>query len=77
MSLSNAISAVSFAPCGIVSIGYHTLNLYPYIDATVPVYEWAHAFQVNKTAILDSPADLNVKVNALGVQLNASTSVDY
>ena len=78
MSFSNAVSALSFVPRDLVAvnIGRHSLNLYPCIDATMPVYERAHAFQVNKTAIMDAAVDLNIKINALGVQLNASTSVD-
>lgn len=78
MNFSTAVSALSFVPRDLVAVtvGRHSLNLYPCIDATMPVYERAHAFQVNKTAIMDAVADLNIKINALGVQLNASTSVD-
>jgi hypothetical protein len=69
---------MGFSPRDLVQvpIGRHFATLYPVINPTMPVYERAHAFQVNKTATMELPADLNIKLNALGAQLNASASVE-
>lgn len=69
---------MGFAPRDLlqVPIGRHFATLYPVIDPSMPVYERAHAFQVNKTAIMELPVDLSMKLNALGSQLNASASVE-
>ncbi len=41
----------------------------------MPVYKRAHAFQVNKAALKDLPADLRLIIDAFGSQLNASSTV--
>jgi hypothetical protein len=59
-----------------VSVGRTTMNLYPVIDTTMLVHERAHAFQINKTALLLQTLNLCVMLDALGAQLNLSVSVE-
>ena len=72
------VSAASFTPRAMtsVTIAKHVVSLYPVVDATMPVHERAYAFQMNKAAIMNLPVKTSTKLDALGVQLNASTSVD-
>jgi hypothetical protein len=50
-------------------------DLYPVIDHTMMVHEWAHAFQINKTTLSSQALDLRVMLDTLGQQLNLSASV--
>ena len=68
----------SFAPKTLVPVlvGRTTVNLYPVVDTTMLVHKHAHAFQINKTALLLQALDLCVMLDALGAQLNFSASVE-
>ena len=68
----------SFVPRDLVSIqvGHYSANVYPKIDATMPIFERAHAFQVARSAIELLPIDTSVLLDALGTQLNCSAIVD-
>lgn len=72
------VSAAIFTPCAMMSvtIAKHVVMLYPVVDAMMPVHERAYAFQMNKAVIMNLPVKTSTKLDALGVQLNASTSVD-
>ncbi len=59
-----------------VLVGHAAVNLYPVINHTMLVHERAHTFQVSKTALASQALDLRVMLNALGAQLNLSTSVE-
>ncbi len=68
---------MGFAPLNPVdvSVGWMNVKLYPKIAPSMPVYEQAHAFQVNKAALKDLPANLRLIIDAFGSQLNASSTV--
>ena len=72
------VAAGAFAPRALipVSVGRFTINLYPVVDRTMSVQERAHAFQINKTALLSLALDLRVMLDALGAQLDLSASVE-
>ena len=75
---AQAAVGTSFAPKTLVpvSVGRTTMNLYPVVDTTMLVHEHAHAFQINKTALLLQALKLRVMLDALGAQLNLSASVE-
>jgi hypothetical protein len=59
-----------------VLVGRFTVNLYPTIvNATMTVQERAHAFQINKAALLSLAIDLRAMLDALGAQLDLSASI--
>ncbi len=75
---AQTVVGTSFTPKTLVPVlvGRTTVNLYPVIDTTMLVHERAHAFQINKTALLLQALDLCVMLDALGAQLNLSASVE-
>jgi hypothetical protein len=75
---SRIVHEMGFAPLDPidVSVGRMNIKLYPKIMPLMPVYERAHAFQVNKTALKDLPTDLRLIIDAFGLQLNASSTVE-
>ncbi len=52
------------------------INLYPVIDGNMATHERAHAFHINKTALLSQYINLRVQLDALGHQLNLSATVE-
>ena len=72
------VHEMGFAPLDPVDvrIGTMTVKLYPKITANMPVHERAHAFQVNKSALKDLPANFRLVIDAFGTQLNASSTVE-
>ncbi len=58
-----------------VSVGRMNVKLYPKITPSMPVYEQAHAFQVNKAALKDLPTNLRLIIDVFGSQLNASSTI--
>jgi hypothetical protein len=74
---AQAVVGTSFAAKTLVPIlfGHTTMNLYPVVDTTMLVHERAHAFQINKTALLSQALNLRVMLDTLGAQLNLSASV--
>ena len=77
---SNAasVAAMSFEPKKAVpvQVGKISLMLYPQIDASMPIWERAHAFHLNRSACAASNADQNTQLEALGSQLNLESIVD-
>ncbi len=75
---AQAVVGTSFAPKTLVpvSVGRTTKNLYPVVDTTMLVHERAHAFLINKTALLLQALELRVMLDALGAQLNLSASIE-
>ena len=71
-------AAITFTPKPPVSVpvGRVPTDLYPRIDLDMPIWERAHAFQVNKTAIMNVDVDVQTQLDALGAQLNLSSIVD-
>jgi hypothetical protein len=70
---------MGFAPLKLVdmAVSHVSVKLYPRITATMPVYERAHAFQVNKTALTNLPGmDFGLVLDAFGTQLNSSSTVE-
>ncbi len=53
-----------------------TAKVYPKILLMMAVFEWVHAFQVNKTALTNLQANLRQVFDAFGGQLNATSTVD-
>jgi hypothetical protein len=66
-----------FIPCALmpVNVGPAMANLYPIIDPGMATHEHAHAFHINKTALLTQNIDLRIQLNALRHQLNPSAAV--
>jgi hypothetical protein len=60
----------------LINIGRAMVNLYPIIDQSMATHERAHAFHINKTALLSQNIDLRVQLDALGHQLNLSAKVE-
>ncbi len=75
---SRVVHKMGFAPLDPVdvSVGWMNVKLYPKITPLMPVYKHAHAFQVNKAALKDLPTDLRLIIDAFGLQLNASSTVE-
>ena len=77
---SNAasIAAMTFEPKKAVSVqvGKISMMMYPKIDASMPIWERAHAFHLNRSACASSNADQNTQLEALGSQLNLESIVD-
>jgi hypothetical protein len=53
-----------------------TAKVYPKIFPTMAVFEHAHVFQVNKTALTNLQANLHLVFDAFGRQLDATSTVD-
>ena len=75
---SRVVHEMGFAPLDPVdvSVGRMNVKLYPKITPSMPVYERAHAFQVNKATLKDLPTDLQLIIDAFGSQLNASSTIE-
>ena len=70
---------MGFAPLELVevAVGRISVKLYLRITARMPVYERAHAFQVNKTALSNLlGTDFGLVLDAFGMQLNSSSTVE-
>ena len=59
-----------------VTVGRLTINLYPVINGNMATHKRAHAFHINKTALLSQYIDLRVQLDALGHQLNLIATVE-
>jgi hypothetical protein len=73
----NAISEMDFTPLDLVGItvGHVSAKLYPKITSTMQIFDRAHAWQINKTALFNLPVDFKLVINAFGAQLNATSTV--
>jgi hypothetical protein len=78
LDLPLSVEATGLTPQDLVEIhvGSVTAKVYPKIMPTMAVFERAHAFQVNKTALTNLQADLCLVFNAFGGQLNATSTID-
>ena len=72
------VHEMSFVPRDLVTVqvGRLSVSLYPKVETGMPVFERAHAFQVNKSALEPLPIDTRLILDALGAQLNCSAIVD-
>jgi hypothetical protein len=68
---------MGFAPLNLVDmlVGHINIKLYPPLTKDMPVHEHGHAYQVNKAALTNLPADFSLVLDAFGMQLNASLMV--
>jgi hypothetical protein len=73
----NVISDMGFTPLDLVdiTIGRVTAKVYPKITPTMQIFDHAHAWQINKTALYNLPADFKLIIDAFGAQLNATSTV--
>ncbi len=70
---------MGFAPLDLVNVlvGRSSIKLYPRLTASMPVYERAHAFQVNKTALTNARGvEISQILDAFGAQMNSSSTVE-
>jgi hypothetical protein len=67
-----------FAPHQLVQVrvGPATIGLYPVVDPSMPPHEHAHAFHINKTALVAQNIDIRLQLDTLDMQLNLSVTVD-
>jgi hypothetical protein len=75
---SAVIDAMGFTPLNLVDVhvGRMTVKLYPKIGPTMLIWERAHAYQINETALTNLPTDLKLIIDAFGAQLNASSTTE-
>jgi hypothetical protein len=59
-----------------IHVGSVMAKVYPKILPTMAVFEQAHNFQVNKTALSNLQADLRLVFDTFGSQLNATSTVN-
>ena len=73
-----SLQGTPFAPQALVPVHVSrtTVNLYAIIDPGMHVEERAHSFRINKTALASTTVNLQVKLNALGQQLNLAATVE-
>jgi hypothetical protein len=66
-----------FAPHLLVPVRVRptTISLYPVVNPLMQPHEHAHTFHINKTALSAQNIDLRLQLDALGTQLNLSTTV--
>jgi hypothetical protein len=74
----NAISEMGFMPLDLVDItvGRVSAKLYPKITLTMQIFDRAHAWQINKKALFNLPADFKLIIDAFGAQLNETLTVE-
>jgi hypothetical protein len=75
---SAIVNAMGFTPLELVDVhvGHMTVKLYPKIGPTMQIWEQAHAYQINKSALTNLPTDLKLIIDAFGAQLNASLTTE-
>jgi hypothetical protein len=59
-----------------VRVGPATIGLYPVVNPSMPPHKHTHAFHINKTALAAQNIDIRLQLDALGMQLNLSVTVD-
>jgi hypothetical protein len=71
---SAVVDAMGFTPLNLVDVhvGRTTVKLYPKIGPAMQIWERAHAYQINKTTLMNLPTNLKLIIDAFGAQLNAS-----
>ncbi len=75
---SAVVAAMGFTPLDLVDVhvGRTTVKLYPKISPSMQIWERAHAYQINKTALKNLPTNLKLIIDAFGAQLNASSTTE-
>jgi hypothetical protein len=75
---SAVVAAMGFVPLDLVNVhvGRTTVKLYPKVGPAMQIWERAHAYQINKTALTNLPTDLKLIIDAFGAQLNASSTTE-
>jgi hypothetical protein len=75
---SPVVDAMGFTPLDLidVQVGGTSVKLYPTIGPAMQIWEHAHAYQINKTALTNLPTDLKLIIDAFGAQLNASSTTE-
>jgi hypothetical protein len=80
MSLKDSAvyNQMGFAPLDLIDVlvGGINIKLYPHFTKGMPVHECGHAYQINKAALTNLPADFSLILDAFGVKLNASLTVE-
>ena len=78
MSFTGRIQEMGFVPRALVPVpvGRLQVHLYPTVDSSMPIFERAHAFHINKTALSNLPIELGLQLDILGTQMNSSASVE-
>jgi hypothetical protein len=71
-------SDMGFTPLDLVDItvGSVTAKVYPKITPTMQIFDRPHAWQINKTALYNLPADFKLIIDAFRAQLDATSTVE-
>jgi hypothetical protein len=66
----NDISEMGFTPLDLVDVtdGRFSAKLYPKITSTMQIFDRTHAWQINKAALFNLPADFKLVIDAFGAQ---------
>jgi hypothetical protein len=74
----NKIQEMSFIPCDLVSVmvGCHSTNVYPKVEAKMPIYEHTFTYQVAKSALKSLPIDIRLIIEAMATQFNCNATAD-
>ncbi len=69
---------MTFIPCELVTIqvGHLHASVYPKINANMPIFECANAFQVVKCALEPLPINTCIILEVISTHLNCSTVVN-
>jgi hypothetical protein len=69
---------MSFIPRDLVlvMVGRHSTNVYPKVEAKMPVYKCAFAYQVAKSALESLPINIRLIIKAMAMQLNCNATAD-
>ena len=69
---------MGFTPLNLVDVhvGRTTVKLYPKIGPAMQIWERAHAYQINKTALTNHPTNLKLIIDAFGAQLNGGSTTE-
>ncbi len=59
-----------------IQVGRLWASVYPKVEPSMPVFERAHVFQVTKSTLESLAVDMCLILEAMGAQLNCSTTVD-
>jgi hypothetical protein len=76
--IMNEIQEMSFIPRDLVLVivGCHSTNVYPKVEATMPVYERAFAYQVAKSTLESLPINIRLIIKAMATQFNYNATTN-
>jgi hypothetical protein len=74
----NKIQEMRFIPRDLmlVMVGCHSKNVYPNVEAKMPIYEHAFAYQVAKSAFECHPINIRLIIEAMATQLNCNATAN-